>query len=375
MSQPRRLSVLHVCQPTDGGVAQYVAALTTDQSARGWITAVACPDSGRLAEDLANRDVTWLHWPARRSPSRAVAAEAFSLVRLVSERKPDVVHLHSSKAGLTGRLVIRGRLPTLFQPHGWSWLAVEGVAATAAMRWERAATRWTDLLVCVGVGELEEGRSRGMRGQFALVRNGVDLNRFRPAWDARAARAGLGMKPDVPLAVCVGRVTRQKGQDILLAAWPRVIDHLPGAKLCLVGDGDLLPVLRSQAAIGVQFTVTDDVRPWYAAADVVVLPSRWEGLSLSLLEALASGRPVVAAQVSGLADALPSDAGELVPPEDPQALAAAILRRLKDPNLVIAESHAAVRAATQFDVRHTFDRLAKITETVATVNRQSLPPG
>ncbi|MDT4989867.1 MAG: hypothetical protein QOI74_3961, partial [Micromonosporaceae bacterium] len=197
---------------------------------------------------------------------------------------------------------------------------------------------------------------------------GVDLYRFRPAGDGAraAARAGLGVPADAPLAVCVGRVTRQKGQDVLLAAWPRIRSRCPGARLALVGDGDLLASLRATVrampAAGVRWVgAVDDVRGWLAAADVVVLPSRWEGLSLTVLEAFAAGRGVVASDVPGLADVFAPGVGVLVAPDDPAALADAVARRLRSERLARAEGAAAARHAVRFDLRITYDRLAAAT--------------
>ncbi|MGH3814171.1 MAG: glycosyltransferase, partial [Pseudonocardiaceae bacterium] len=120
------LTVLHTVQPTDAGVAGYVAAVATDQLARGWRVMVACPCGGHLAADLATRGIPRLRWPATRSPGADTVPETQRLRRLIRAVRPDVVHLHSAKAGLAGRLALRGRRPTLFQPHGWSWLAVRG---------------------------------------------------------------------------------------------------------------------------------------------------------------------------------------------------------------------------------------------------------
>ena len=179
---------------------------------------MACPDGGRLADDLARAGICRLSWPAVRRPGPESFAEAIRLRTLVAGIRPDVVHLHASKAGLAGRLGLRGRREAvLFQPHGWSWLAVDGALRTASVSWERAAARWTDLFLCVGEGEERQGRALGIRGRYAVVRNGVDLDRFRPAGEpARAdARARLRLPDAAPLAVCVGRLTRQKGQDVL----------------------------------------------------------------------------------------------------------------------------------------------------------------
>ncbi|TMM36433.1 MAG: glycosyltransferase family 4 protein [Actinobacteria bacterium] len=358
------VSVLHVAQPTDGGVAGYVVAACRDQMLRGWNVTVACPPEGRLAEELSRLGVPSLAWPAGRSPGAASLDEARRLGRLVEARRPDVVHLHASKAGLAGRLALRGSVPTLFQPHAWSWLAVGGAVRRASIAWERAAARWTTLFVCVGAAEAEQGRAMRVRGRYTVVRNGVDLDRFRPAGDdvRAAARRQLDIRQTAPVAVCVGRVTRQKGQDVLVPAWRLVRDRCPDAELVLVGDGDLLPALRDTAPPGVRFAgAATDVRPWLAAADLVVLPSRWEGLPLTALEALATGRPVVASAVPGLVEVVAPGTGALVPPQDPAALADALTQRLRDRTGTATEGAAAARHAHRFDLTHTFDRLAAVT--------------
>jgi glycosyltransferase involved in cell wall biosynthesis len=362
------LSVLHACQPTDAGVARYVAAVAADQLARGWRVTVACPAGGQLAASLAAHGVPRLHWPATRSPGMATVPETLRMRQLVNAVRPDVVHLHSAKAGLAGRLAVRGDRPTLFQPHGWSWLAARGATARAALAWERLAARSTDLLVCVGEGELAHARHRRVGARHVVIRNGIDLAEF-PAADVRVrltARNRLGIDRETPLAVCLGRVTRQKGQEVLLAAWPEIQRQCPAAQLGIVGDGDLLPALAGCPPPGVRFagSVTDP-RPWYAAADVVVLPSRWEGLSLTLLEALASGRCVVVSDIPGLAEVVTAGVGARVPVGDPLALAGALARRLREPNLCAAEGRAAARAARAFDVRHTHEQLATVTAELA----------
>jgi glycosyltransferase involved in cell wall biosynthesis len=363
------MTVLHVAQPREGGVAGYVVAACLDQRARGWDVTVACPDGGRLADDLSRAGIPRLRWPAVRSPGPVSMAEAVRLRAITDRVRPDVVHLHASKAGLAGRLGLRRRMPVLFQPHGWSWLAVEGRLRSASLAWERAAARWTDLFLCVGEAEEREGWAHGVRGRYAVVHNGVDLQRFRPAGaGARAAaRARLGVAAGAPLAVCIGRLTRQKGQDVLLAVWPDVRRRCPDAQLALVGDGDLRPALETAAGAGVTFAgAVDDVRDWLAAADVVVLPSRWEGLSLTVLEAFAAGRGVVVSDVPGLAEVVAPGVGARVPRGDRAALADAVVTRLLDPSLARREGAAAERHAARFDLRLTFEHLAAETAAIVT---------
>ncbi|HEX2773700.1 MAG TPA: glycosyltransferase [Micromonosporaceae bacterium] len=362
-------AIVHVTQPTDAGVAAYVAALSADQQARGWDVAVACPDDGRLRDDLAALGICRIPWQAGRTPNASVVGEALRLRRLLDHARPELVHLHSSKAGLAGRLAVRGRLPTIFQPHGWSWLAAARPLVWATVAWERLAARWTSLFICVGEGEAAQARAHDLAGPYCVVRSGVDLMRFRPAaeGDRRTARALLGLALDAPLAVCVGRVSRQKGQDVLLAAWPAVRSACPDATLALVGGGDLLETLRNQAPPGVKFVgPVEDPHAWYVAADLVVLPSRWEGLPLTLLEALAVGRSVVGSDIPGIADALPEKAGAVVPVEHVAALAEAIGYRLRYPDVAGAEGEAGANyAAAEADVRRTFDALAAVTVRLA----------
>lgn len=370
-----RPRILHVAQPTDGGIRQYLVDVCADQLARGWQVTVACPD-GPLAADLSSRGVPRRSWPATRSPGPSTLRETLALWRIIYNVAPDVVHLHSSKAGLTGRIALRGGFrPTIFQPHGWSWLAVTGTVKWLTIRWERLAARWTTVVVCVGHDELTAGHDAGIHARMHVVRNGVDRARFAPAGEAekRGARRELGIPPTAPLVVCAGRVTRQKGQDVLLTAWSSVRARCPTAQLAIVGDGDLLAELRRNACAGIRFVPpTADIRPWLAAADVVTVPSRWEGLPLIALEAAARGRAVVGTAVGGLSEIITPAVGCLVRPEDPTALAHALARRLTEPTLAAAEGRQAVALAARFDQRHTLDQLAHLTLAVADLRRPAI---
>lgn len=353
--------VVHVAQPTDGGAAAVVARVAADQARRGWEVSVACPAGEPLAGALAAAGVRRLAWAATRSPGPATLGEAVRLRRLLRQERPDLVHLHSSKAGLAGRLVLRGRVPTLFQPHGWSWLAVGGPVAAATRAWERRAARWSARVVCVSAGERAAGEAAGVRARYAVVHNGVDRRRFAvaDAADRRAARAALDL-PAGPLAVCVGRFTPAKGQDLLLQAWPQVRARVPDAVVAFVG-----PDAPAAPAAGVVFAgERSDVRSWLAAADVVVVPSRWDGLSLALLEAAAVGCSIVATDVSGVREVLGDGERGAVVPVDAAAVAAAVVRRLLDPSLVAAERAAAAEVAGRFDEQATFQRLADLVDEV-----------
>lgn len=320
--------VLHITQPTDFGVARYLTDVATGQLKAGWRVVVACPAQGRLSGDISAAGVQVLPWRAARPPGPTLGREVRDLAAIVTSVDPDLVHLHSSKAGLAGRLAIRGRRVTVFQPHAWSVNALPSVLHGAAAAWERLAARWTDLVLCGAQDECNVGHSLGVRGRYAVVPNGVDTNRFSPAntGDRDEARLRLGLGSG-PLAVCVGRVCRQKGQDLLLHAWRRILSSVPDATLALVGDG---AHRTSQVEGIIRARPVENPSDWYAAANVVVCPSRWEGMALVPLEAMARARSVVASDVGGTREALPPGAGALVASGDCAALSAAIVDRLAD---------------------------------------------
>ena len=362
----RARSVLHVAQPTEGGVARSVSLLAADQVARGWRVTVACPVEGDLASAARAAGAQHEPWQATRSPGPSVVGETARLASIIREGRPDLVHLHSSKAGLVGRLVLRGRRPTIFQPRAWSFY-VGGAMAGAALRWERLAARYCDAVVCVSEREREIGERAGVRARFVVVPNGVDLGVFPEATeqDRRDARARLGL-PEGGLVVCVGRLSQQKGQDLLLEAWPAVAARVPDARLVLVGDGPERQKLLAREVQGVMLAgVRDDVPDWLAAADVVALPSRWEGMALTILEAMSRGRSVVATDVAGSREALTDGGGVVVPVEDVAALEAALVTRLLNPELAAEEGRVGRAAAERHhDVRHTAAAISEVYEDV-----------
>ncbi len=362
------MKVVHVTQPVDAGVAAVVWELAVAQRELGWSVDVVCPP-GPFAQRLRDAGVTVHPWSAGRSPGPRTVTEALRLKKILDRLAPDAVHLHSSKAGLAGRLALRGRRPTLFQPHLWSFQTARGPLRWASAVWERFAARWTHQLVCVSDDELVAGRELGISTAAEVVCNGVDTMAFRPR-SRVAARRRLRL-PDVPTAVCVGRLAPLKGQDQLLAAWRAVVDAMPEARLVLVGDGPMRERWRAESDHeSVRWWGHDPaVADFYTAADVVVLPSRAEGMALVPLEAMASGRTVVAFDVGGVRQSV-GEAGAVVRAGDVPALASAITARLADPVLAADEGLTGRRRAeVLFDSVRVCDQVAILVEKLVGGNR------
>jgi glycosyltransferase involved in cell wall biosynthesis len=359
--------VLHVSMPTDGGTARCVRDIAHYQSRQGWSVVIASPGKGWLQDAGRRVGATHVTWDAARDPSPAMASEVLALQRIIKRVRPGVVHLHSSKAGLAGRLAVRGLVPTVFQPHAWSFEPFTGGRRALSIRWERWAVRWTNVTVCVSRSEMFRGVEAGIDGRYRVVPNGIDPSIWRPATraDSDQAKVRLGVA-DAPTVVCIGRLCRQKGQDVLLDAWEPVTGHLRSARLVLVGGGPDEESLRSRAPERVTFVgERADVVDWLAAADVVCIPSRWDGMSLALLEAMARGRSIVATDVPGVRDALRGRTGAVVPVERPDELARALLTRLLDPALTDSEGRAARELAERHhDLRRTTEMTSLVYDEV-----------
>jgi glycosyltransferase involved in cell wall biosynthesis len=175
-----------------------------------------------------------------------------------------------------------------------------------------------------------------------VILNGVEVKEAeKPRVLVRQkVRQELGLPPECPLLLTVGRLTEQKGHGDLIKAIPSVLSKHPGAIFAFAGEGPLqdeLAALAGQLAVSgaVRFLgVRHDVRRLLQAADVFVLPSLWEGMSMALLEAMAEGTAVIASDVEGISDLIePGVDGLVVPPRDPAALAAAVINLLDDAEL------------------------------------------
>jgi teichuronic acid biosynthesis glycosyltransferase TuaC len=211
--------------------------------------------------------------------------------------------------------------------------AIPGVTAMLRLAFARASR-----VVAVSRALAAKAISLGAPAdRVAVVPNGVDPAIFFPQ-DRAAARADLGLDPAGKWIVFVGRLETAKGVDDLLAAFAALAADTPHARLALVGDGARRARCEEAAAGSGGRILVAGARPlsevarWLAASDLLALPSWAEGTPNVVLEALASGRRVVATAVGGIPDVVNgADLGELVPPRDPPALAEALRRGLQQP--------------------------------------------
>ena len=308
------MRVLHVMEATIGGTRRHLVDLARGEQRAGLEVHVAAA-SLRVADferDLAlleSEGVGVTRIPMQRAiapaSDRRHAAELRALLRRL---RPQIVHTHSSKGGALGRWAslreeIGARVHT---PHTFSFL-FSGMFSPPKRVLFRGVERWlaarTQRTIAVSQDEARTIEASGVVApeRLRIVENGIDP---RPYEEARAlARAALGFSDERPLLFCAGLLNLAKGQDLLLEAL--AAPGLEGLQLALAGEGELRPELeRRIRELGLEARVRllgfrSDMPALHAAADLYVLPSRWEGMPYVLLEAMASARPFVATPVDG----------------------------------------------------------------------------
>jgi glycosyltransferase involved in cell wall biosynthesis len=267
----------------------------------------------------------------------------FALVWLILKEKFDIVHTHSSKGGILGRLAAKlcGVPHIIHTPHGHVFYGHFGRLTSRIFLWvERIFSKFTDRMVALTHGEKNDYIKLSVCAPEKLltIHSGVDVQQFLNAnGNGLEKRRSLGLAQDEAVIGFVGWLLPIKGPDYLLKAMDYIWPEKPETTLVMVGKGDLDVDLRTEALRKnvngrVKFLGwRQDIHELMMVFDMLVLPSLNEGMGRVLVEAMAAGKPVVASRVGGIPDLIQDGHnGYLVPPADEQALADAILKLLNN---------------------------------------------
>jgi glycosyltransferase involved in cell wall biosynthesis len=339
-----------------GGPALHVAYLASGLQSRGYDTVLAAGTLARgedsmafVAEELGVEVVRIDELGREISPLRDLVA-TIKLARLIRRERPQILHTHTAKAGTVGRvaaLFAGSRRPPIVVHtfHGHVLRGYFGPLRSLFFRLlERRLASMSTALIAVSPQVRDDLVALGVapRERFVVIRLGIELNeRVAPDQDGRSeSRRYLGIPSDRFAVGWIGRMTAVKRTDDVLVAFKRLRDSGVDATLCMVGDGPErsrledraheLGVVRDTLFLGYQ----EDVAPFYAAFDALVLPSGNEGTPVSAIEALAAGRPVVATRVGGVPDVVrDGEDGFLVEAGATDDLAERLGQLARDPNL------------------------------------------
>ncbi len=339
-----------------GGAERAVVALATRLDPARWRVGVFClREPGRLAEVLRQADVFCECLCVRRhNPLQAVSRLARSLQRF----RPDLVQSFMFHANLAARL------SALWAGRPW---VVAGLrVAERQKRWHLVLDRLTGSFVtawvCVSQGVLKFSRDVGglNPARLIVIPNGIDPRPYDNA--PQMSRAEIGVAENAHLALFVGRLDVQKGLPDLLDAAQRLIAERPNWHLVLVGDGPIRGWLLTQIdnQRGLKGRVhwlgsSDEIPSLLKAANLLVIPSLWEGMPNAVLEAMAASRPVIGSAVEGIEDLIiPGQTGWLIPPRDVASLTQALLEAADSPERCIRYGEAGRhRVETEFSMEKT----------------------
>ena len=337
-----QLTVLELCRGVNRDLFEVVV-----------LAGVEADEEGTLAPEFRAAGIDCIDIPSLRrgiNPLKDIQA-GIDLFRRFRTLRPAVVHTHSSKAGAIGRVAARlARVPVVVHTvHGWSFRLDGGsLSDRAAVIVERLLARLTTAIIVVSDVDRSAGLSHriGAPGQYHLIRSGVQLDRFMEVASERAATEGHSASR-APVVGYVGRLAPQKDPATLIRAIALLRDRGVEARLEIVGDGVLRPDLEGLVeSLGLQDRVTflgvrRDVSVLMAGFDVFALPSLWEGLPRTLIEAIAAGVPVVATAVNGVPEVVvDGETGLLVQARDIFGMARALQEVAERPDLAAARAAA-----------------------------------
>jgi len=286
-------------------------------------------------------------------------------VGLLKRREPDLLHTVLFHANIVGRLAAHlARVPKVVasvrvaERRRRSHLCMEGATQHLVNRF---------VAVSQDVRSFMIRSARITPERIVTIPNGVDVSRFTAGAPA-GLRSAIGARPGEVLVVFVGRLERQKGADVLIHAMAEAGRRARGLRCAIVGAGPdraTLETLVGELGIGAQvdfFGWRSDASDIIAAADMFVLPSRWEGMPNVLLEAMASGRACVASDVEGVREIIePSRTGFVVLPDDVMTLADAIVLLARDEELrERVGAAAALSVARRFDIKDVVASYARL---------------
>lgn len=395
-----RIRVLHVMRPSEGGMRTHLTSLVERLDRDRFEVVVASPEDARIAACLerccGKHELVAI--PGDLAPHREVA-QALALARLIRRVQPEICHLHGFKAAALGRAAAHfleqtsgfsrwtgrvrtsgreGRPAIVYTVHNSVLERTRGTAKGHLCSYlERALARVTDRVIAVSRALWDEYSSIPGLGPDKVrhVPNGVALERFagdRDGWSrtperVAGARSILGYHPDTVLVGTVARLIPDKGVGVLLHALAHLRRWGLRPQVLVAGDGPARGDLKALAeTLGVSDQVrflgfVEDIVPFYRAIDVFVLPSLSEGMSLSLIEAMAAGVPVVATRTPGIEEVIAPGMGWLAAPGDHLALAACLRDLLLRPR---EAARMAERARTEAHRRFSVEGMVRATQEV-----------
>ena len=338
----RKSRIIHIqVLPILSGVQKSMLDIISRLDPNKYDITVLCQAEGELTQALKQKNIrfTTLSELKREINPYYDFLAFLKLYKLLRHGKYDLVHTHSSKPGIIGRLAAKaaGIKCIVHTVHGFAFHENSSKLQIFLVGiFEKLAGMVSHKVVFVNKKDRDIASKMKLvaNHKMVIIHNGIDLSQFN---SGKGVKSGNGVKKNGAMVGMIARLWEQKAPQDYIASIPKVVDKIPDAKFLVIGNGPLEEELKEMSnRLGVSKNVLflgwrQDIKDLLKIIDVVVLPSLWEGLPVSILEAMALSKPVVATNIKGNNElVVHGETGYLVEPGNPEEISSYVLKLLND---------------------------------------------
>lgn len=340
-----KIKVLHIAQ-SNGGVAEYLKMLFKYVDKNEFKFDLLCSEQyeeEREAFKTLGYDISAIDMAREISPLSDMKA-IFQIANYIKKTKPDIIHLHSSKAGALGRIAsIFFHRPIVYNPHGWAFdMNISKKKKNLYVLIERVLGKFTNKIVNISDYEKDCALKHNItaKEKIEVIYNGIEIEKYCEKGNKRELMREFGIPEDAFVIGMVGRISEQKSPETFVEIANKLKSKIENCYFILVGDGELRSKVEKKIyeySLEDKFLITgwtNEVVKYISTFDISLLTSRWEGFGLVLAEYMASRKPIVASEVGGIPNVIDNGYnGILVNSGDVQGFCDAILKIKKNEKL------------------------------------------
>lgn len=344
-----KLKIVHIAQSA-GGVENYIYMLLSNLKKEEYDNILIVSEEYKKDEERFKNLVSKIYYvPMQRNIKfKSIFLSVKKVKKILKELNPDIVYMHSSMAGGVGRIatLFNKKAKKIYNAHGWYFNAEIGNKKRKIYEiLERILAHYTDMIVNISQSEYDSAIQRKIapKEKMCIINNGIDFKKFEFCEKYRTeTRKGMNIKDDEIVIGVVGRISEQKDPIITIKAFNEVHKKYSKTKLMYIGSGDLEEDVKKIAIennIDKDIIITgwvENTEKYISALDIALLPSKWEGFGLAIIEYMACKKPIVATKVGGIKNIIcDKTKGLLVEMEDVQEICNDICYYIENKNDVI----------------------------------------
>lgn len=338
----RKIKVLHVVQGTEGGTLEYLKLFFMYMNKKKYNMELVCPNYGPFRSEISKIGIKVYTIDIKRNINLIDDYKAYrQLKHIIKLSRPDIIHLHSSKAGVVGRVAAyMNHIPCVYNAHGWAFsMDVSDAKKRAFALIERILAKSTDCIINISDSQQKLALKYNVakENKMRVIYNGIDIKRFQDNVLRSNNFVSFGIKKDAFVVGMVCRLTEAKSPESFIKIAEKLLTKIENCYFILVGDGELREeieqlIINKDLKDRVIITGWTTLVPMYVSLfNVGVLTSKWEGFGLSIVEYMAAGKPVVASNVGGISDIINNKInGILVPNNNIDVFVNGILKLKRD---------------------------------------------